>query len=937
MPTPLHLAASLLALSAAVGLAVVALRVSRRPGEFDTGDTPPLRGAVAVLIALGALAFAAGHALSGALVDGAAGVASWLRAGGLLAMVAGVLAPDLGGLVDDDHLGLRLPLPGLGAVVPLPATGAATTAALAGAVAVVRGLVAGRRAVLVGLALGAFGTAELLALRSQPIAALVDGGGALLLGWWLWQRSRSGLRAKFVTASVATVLGVVVVIAVSLSGFGAGDLAEAELDRLRTRTGELVRELGEGWLQEAQDSVAPFQFANGDLMGLEDPPGDGGLADTPGERVQELFDRSFVPEDLLLVLDAGADVYGVAWNAGEVPAEIVDDVAGSAVVREVVAGRELGSQLLVSGDDLFAVAAVRLYEGPPRQEYRGVLVTARLVDQRWVDGVDSDRTAVILEVGDQVSVASQRIRDDAAGILLLLPPRRDRAAVTVDGRVRYAAAADLGADADVDGAQEPIGRVVAVSDARAIATVERDQARRLFLLAVAASALAGLAAGAVSGRLVAPIRRLTQVAEAVREGDLDVSADVDSDDEVGVLGRTFGEMTESLGTQASQLRDAAANQSRLRARLEALNESMGDALVAVDATGRVVTFNPAAEELVGRPAGEVLGARLEDVLRGVGPQGVPAAQAVGPAGSSEVVRVQLVLERPDGSHFPAAATAAPVRDRRGFAPGGRVLVLRDRSREAQVDRMKAEFLANVSHELRTPLTPIRGYAELLARRPLEGEEARAFAERILASTTRLERIVGLIVEFAALDSGSVVFAREPVAVGDLVGSTLADWRDAHPGREFRADLPPDLPPVVVDPALTRRCLDEVLDNAVKFSPGGEPVVVSAFLAGTLRHPSVRLSVADHGVGVDRATLSRVFGDFYQADGTETRAYGGLGLGLALVRRIVGGLGGEVAIDSDPGRGTTVHLDLPVHPSPAAGGDGGGQGDRVGSGLVGGAA
>lgn len=921
LSTPLHLAATLLALSAAVGLAVVAVSVVRgRPGEDgDDGRLDlPARGAPALLVAVGALVYATGHGLSGALVEGLGDAPGWLRAVGLAGIVIGLLPRGLGGLLDDDAAVLG---PGAGTaavLVPLPPAPAAYLAAGAGVAGGVRGLLGGSRGALVGAAVAAFGVAELIARQSLSVAALVTVAGAVCLGSWLWQRSRNRLRAKFVTASVATLLGVVVLVAATLSGFGSGDLVEAELSRLRSRSDELAREIAVRWPSDVLAQVEPYRFANGALFGLDPagtplPVAEGSAASSPQERVSTVYEASFrSTSEFLWVLDDAGLEYGIATADGQplAPA-FAEAVLLSPTVRRLLDGDALASELLVVDGTVYAIGGARLSEGSndaplPDAPPRGVLLTGRRLDTRWVQQVTGPETAVVVEAGDAVSVASEGLEDVAPQVLLLLSAGRETATVDVGGQIRYAAAAPLeGADGTA------VGRVASVSRADAIAALERDQVRRLFVLAVLASALAAFAAAFVSGRLVAPIRRLTEVAAAVREGQMDVRADVDSTDEVGVLGRTFEEMTDSLGLQASQLREAATVQSRLRARLEALNESMGDALVAVDATGRVVTFNPAAEDLTGRSAGAAIGTRLDDVLRGTGPEGAPAARAVGSAGSAEAVRVRLLLERPDGSRVPVAVTAAPVRER-GAAVGGRVLLLRDRTREAQLDRMKAEFLANVSHELRTPLTPIRGYAELLARRPVEGADARAFAERILTSTGRLERIVGLIVEFAALDSGSVVFHREVTPVSALVDDALRDWRVTHPDRDFTAELPPDLPPVLVDPSLTRRCLEEVVDNAVKFSPGGEAVTVTAALEGTVGNPLVRLSVTDRGVGMDHATLSRVFGDFYQADGTETRAFGGLGLGLALVRRILDGLGGEVAMESEAGRGTTVHLRLPVH-------------------------
>ncbi|HUG85028.1 MAG TPA: ATP-binding protein, partial [Euzebya sp.] len=382
-----------------------------------------------------------------------------------------------------------------------------------------------------------------------------------------------------------------------------------------------------------------------------------------------------------------------------------------------------------------------------------------------------------------------------------------------------------------------------------------------------------------------------------------------------------------LSAQQADLTSSAQREARLRGRLESLTSSMGDGLIAVDSVGDIVTFNPAAETLTGRNAQAALGRPLGDVLTGALLEEIageaqsdsrPPEDPLGlrnPDGGAPAA-ARLLLVRTDGTHVPVAATAAPVRSPAGDIIG-RVYVLRDISRELEIERMKTEFLANVSHELRTPLTPIKGYAGVLARRDVGPEATMQYAREIMDATRRLERVVGMIVDFAGLDSGQVVLRREPVDLRPLVAETLARWRETHPDRQFLNRSDRSLPPVLGDPDYLRRCLDELLDNAVKFSPDGDAVVVAA--SGRGAH--VQLQVIDAGVGIDHEATQRLFSDFVQADGTETRHFGGLGLGLGLVKRILDGIGADVRVQSEPGRGTTVSLVLkaagpaPVDPLP----------------------
>ncbi|HVM14519.1 MAG TPA: ATP-binding protein [Egibacteraceae bacterium] len=877
LATPLHLAASLLALFAAAGLAIIVLARSEDVGGAEGRGYP-------VVIGLGALVIAVSHGLSGALVTGLGDTIAWLRAGGLVLVALG-----LWGRKGATVTGPAVLIP----VGPLPA---AVLSVVAGTVAGLRALAGGRRTALVGVCLLAWGAAEAVAQVAVTPAGWLVLAGSLALGAWLWQASARRLQAKFATAFVASLLVVVVLIAGILSSLGSADLVREEQRRLDGSAERLAQEIAQ-WPEDAVNAGGPFSVAGEAFLGI-DPDDE--------DRLALVYNAFFANQDFFALLGPRGEKL-LAYSPSEDLSvdSFILAMAGTDTVEGVLAGGEAAGDLITVADQIVAVGAVGLPGGTPEEPVRGALLTGRVADEFWVERSTLPDVEFIVETGADSPVASDAVRGAATQIRDELESGVTRQSLTADGRVWYAAAQPVR-----DPAGDPVGRVVAVSASDVIAQLERDQVQRLFLLALFGGLFAGLVAAVVGRRLVAPVRRLTAAAAAVREGNLEAEAAIDSADEVGQLGRTFNEMTVSLAAQSAQLREAAMVQSRLRARMEALTASMGDALVAVDADGKIITFNPAAERLVGRDVTDVLGLPLEEVLRGRGPGDTPATEALGAPYSEETVAAQVWLERRDREPVQTAATAAPVHDGTGDVLG-RVLVLRDVTREAEIERMKTEFLANVSHELRTPLTPIKGYADVLARREVGPEATRRFANQILASTARLERIVQMVVDFAALDSGRLQLEREPVALSGLVGEALDEWRERHPDREFTRRVAKGLPPALVDSGMLRRCLDELLDNAVKFSPGGQPVSVTARLVTDLPEPMVRLSVRDRGVGIDPDTAARIFSDFYQVDASETRHYGGLGLGLALVRRIIDGLGGAASVESEAECGCTVHLLLPV--------------------------
>jgi signal transduction histidine kinase len=254
-----------------------------------------------------------------------------------------------------------------------------------------------------------------------------------------------------------------------------------------------------------------------------------------------------------------------------------------------------------------------------------------------------------------------------------------------------------------------------------------------------------------------------------------------------------------------------------------------------------------------------------------------------------------------------AVSGAPLRDE-GGQPAGAVVVLRDLRGERQVERMKTEFLSRIGHELRTPLTGVLGYSEMLLRRDWPAERVRSMLEEVNASGHRLERIVELLEFFAGTAAGRQMLRVTPIDLRPVVDDVVRAWEPkVRPPVVLSRKVARGLPQVMGDGRWLRAALGELVDNAVKFSPGGGRVVVSAGVADDGR---VELSVADRGVGMSDDEVERAFTAFEQGDTSDTRRYGGLGLGLPLVLRVAEGHGGEVRCTTTPGRGTRIAVLLP---------------------------
>jgi signal transduction histidine kinase len=242
-----------------------------------------------------------------------------------------------------------------------------------------------------------------------------------------------------------------------------------------------------------------------------------------------------------------------------------------------------------------------------------------------------------------------------------------------------------------------------------------------------------------------------------------------------------------------------------------------------------------------------------------------------------------------------------------------VYVLRDVRREREIERLKSEFLANISHELRTPLSPIKGYSQILRTRDIPMDDVRRFANEIEKASARLERVVVQLVNFASMSAGRFEVRTEPVLLREVLDRVVSRWSDRVDPALFSISrrVARGVPKVWLDRQSIDQALDELVDNAVKYSPEGGRIALIATPGTADGSPVVRIAVSDRGVGIPVDRIDDVLGDFTQADGSNTRAFGGLGLGLALVGRIARAHGGDIEVESAEGKGTTVTLVIPV--------------------------
>jgi two-component system, sensor histidine kinase and response regulator len=383
---------------------------------------------------------------------------------------------------------------------------------------------------------------------------------------------------------------------------------------------------------------------------------------------------------------------------------------------------------------------------------------------------------------------------------------------------------------------------------------------------------------------------------------------------------------------------AAAEAARLRGILDAAS----DAFVGMDVEGLITDWNPAAEQLFGWSASEAIGRRLSDTilparLRASHEEGLRRYLATG-QGRILGRCVELPAVHRDGHELTIelSAFATTVDDQVAFNAflhdvtehkrlTAELEAARDDALEAS--RLKSDFLATMSHEIRTPMNGVIGMAGLLLDTELDPEQ-REYAETVRSSGDALLSIINDILDFSKIEAGKLDLEIVDVDLRTLVeevADLLAPW--AHEkGLELATLVRPDVPPAVRgDPGRLRQILLNLMSNAVKFTDAGEVVVHATASDPDGEAVAVHFEVRDTGVGIAGEDRDRLFDPFTQADASTTRTYGGTGLGLAICKRLIDLFGGELTLESEPGRGSTfaftVQLELgdvaPAPPPPRA--------------------
>ena len=423
-----------------------------------------------------------------------------------------------------------------------------------------------------------------------------------------------------------------------------------------------------------------------------------------------------------------------------------------------------------------------------------------------------------------------------------------------------------------------------------------DEINQILAAGAAVSLSITLVIGIFIARTITrPISDMREQAQAMAEGNFSRKVNVYGDDEIGQLAIAFNHLT-------NQLQESQSTTESERRKLSSVLANMTDGVIATDRKGRVSLINDSAlkmlrmtrELVLNRPITSVLG--LEDYTFEELSQ------------MDESIPLDFSTEeRP----YILRVTFSVTQRETGFV-NGLIAVMHDNTEQEKIDMERREFVSNVSHELRTPLTTMRSYLDALADGAWQDPDiAPNFLNVTQNETERMIRLVNDLLKLSRMDSHEYELNVELVEFNRFFGAIIDRFEFSKSQNvEFERRFPKEQLFVEIDTDKMTQVLDNIISNALKYSPDGGMV---RFVLWT-ENDEMKVSISDEGMGIPQENVGRIFDRFYRADRARSRAMGGTGLGLAIAKEMVVAHGGRIRAESEEGKGTTIILTLPYEES-----------------------
>ena len=522
--------------------------------------------------------------------------------------------------------------------------------------------------------------------------------------------------------------------------------------------------------------------------------------------------------------------------------------------------------------------------------------------EMFSERVQYDKSQTITEITKQVSVSAgaRATVIDSKGVVLAdseadpakmdnhATPSRPEVLAALRGEMGMSSrwSRTIGIDFLYVAAPIPGGAVRLAYPLHAIAETNRQIRRALLISSAFAFLFAALIAAVAASSISRRLQSIVVFAERVADGDLSARIESTGFDEIA-------QVATALDRTTHKLEESFAAVETSRRELEALLNSMQEAVLAIGDDGRVLWANQRMERLL--PRGVRRQSALAETVRD--PEMVRALRDAASTKQMQGGRAASVMP---GRIF--QVTAAPM------PGGGAVAVLHDLTDVERVEKTRRDFIANVSHELRTPLTSIQGYSETLIDTLPSGDASREFLEIIRKNAWRMSRLTEDLLALARVESGEKRFNLQPMMPAELLNDAAQAFRENSAAGQLRFEVRDQGHlQVLCDPEAIFQVFSNLLENAVKYGGVGGAIEIGA---RDLEH-GVEFYVRDFGPGISSEHLPRLFERFYRVDKARSRESGGTGLGLAIAKHIVLAHGGTIRAESELNHGATFMFTLPA--------------------------
>ena len=405
----------------------------------------------------------------------------------------------------------------------------------------------------------------------------------------------------------------------------------------------------------------------------------------------------------------------------------------------------------------------------------------------------------------------------------------------------------------------------------------------------------------ISQGITKPIAEMKKQTEKIAEGNYTGEVKIYSDDEIGQLGQAINDLS-------FKIKEAQESTESERQRLDSVLRHMSDGVIATDRRGRIVIMNTAALDILNLKSEKVIGIPLLSIL--------PLDEKVTFRELLETQQERLIHLEEDGEDSIVQCEFSVIQRESGFI-SGLVCVLTDVTEQQKIDRERRNFVSNVSHELRTPLTSIKSYTEALVDGAWENKEiAPGFLKVIETETDRMMRMITDLLNLSRMDQNRLGLEKEFINMNELVVHIVNRFEmvlQSEPYREKNYRILTDITQrdlwVELDQDKITQVLDNIINNAIKYSPDGGRIIVRLMET----HTDIIVSVSDEGLGIARKDIPHLFDRFYRVDKARSRAMGGSGLGLAIAQEVVQLHGGKIWVNSIENKGSTFFVSLPYIP------------------------